>query len=260
MDGVKGAQAVARASLLLRIVSASSPDGASTGIAMQRSGLTRPTVHRLLSALAEEGLVDQDPRTGRWHPGPELFLMGAVAASRYDISDLARETLRVIAARTGESAFLSARRGDETVCLLAEEGSFPLRSFVLHEGVRFPLGVASAGLVMLAFLPSAQVDAYFQRHPELAEAWGGEHAEQHVRERAAATRAAGFAVNPGLIVEGSYGIGAAVFDRRGEPAWALSVTGVESRFPVERQREIGALLLHHAHELGTRLQSDRRAR
>lgn len=253
---VKGAQTVARASALLRIVSASQPAGMSTAMAVARSGLTRPTVHRLLVALAEEGLVDRDSRTGRWYPGPELFLMGQVAASRYDVRDVARETLRTIAARTGESVFLTARRGDETVCLLAEEGSFPLRSFVLHEGVRFPLGVASAGLVMLAFLPEPQVDAYFRRHPELGEVWGRHHTEQQIRERAARSRTAGYAVNPGLIVEGSYGMGAAVFDRHGEPAWALSVTGVESRFPVQRQREVGALLLHHAHDLGLRLQGE----
>ena len=75
--------------------------------------------------------------------------------------------MRSLAVRTEESAFLSVRRGDETVCLLREEGSFPIRSFVLSEGVRFPLGVASAGLAILAFLPPHDVDAYFERHPEL---------------------------------------------------------------------------------------------
>jgi DNA-binding IclR family transcriptional regulator len=258
METVKGAQVVSRAGLLLRTVSAGAPAGVTTGEAVTRSGLTRPTAHRLLAALAAEGLVDQDSRTGRWHPGPELYLMGSVAAARYDISDLARESVRMLAARTGESAFLSARRGDETVCLLGEEGSFPLRSFVLHEGVRFPLGVASAGLVILAFLPPTQVDSYFHRHPELAEKWGDDHAEASIRARAAVTREEGYALNPGLVVEGSYGMGAAVFDRRGEPAWALSITGVESRFPPARRRELGALLLDQAHELGKRLQVEPR--
>lgn len=260
MSTVKGAQSVSRASALLRMVTADEPEGTTIMSAMSRSGLTRPTTHRLLTALAAEGLVDQDARTGRWHPGPELYLMGVVAASRYDISDLARETLRAVAARTGESAFLSARRGDETVCLLSEEGSFPLRSFVLHEGMRFPLGVASAGLVTLAFLPDAQVDSYLRRHPDLAQTWGAAHTEERIRARAMETRAVGYAVNPGLIVEGSYGLGAAVFDERGEPAWAISITGVESRFPPQRRRELGALLLDCAHELGQRLQGGRQRR
>ena len=59
---------------------------------------------------------------------------------------------RRLAVRTEESAFLSVRRGDETVCLIREDGAFPIRSFVLSEGVRFPLGVASAGLAILAAL------------------------------------------------------------------------------------------------------------
>ena len=58
---------------------------------------------------------------------------------------------------TGESAFYSARRGNETVCLLREDGSFPIRSHVLHEGIRFPLGVASAGQVILAFAGALMV-------------------------------------------------------------------------------------------------------
>ena len=260
MDGVKGAQVVSRAGLLLRTVSAGADIGVSTAEAVERTGLTRPTVHRLLTALATEGLVDQDSRSGRWFPGPELYLMGTVAAARYDVSDVARETVRTLAVRTGESAFFSARRGDETVCLLGEEGSFPLRSFVLHEGVRFPLGVASAGLAILAFLPTGQAEAYLGRHPELSERWGASHSEDAVLARAAEARAQGYSVNPGLIVEGSYGMAAAVFDRSGEPAWALSLTGVESRFPRSRQLELGALLMDQAHELGRRLQGDLRQR
>src|SRR5690606_35273768 len=101
-----------------------------------------------------------------------------------------------------------ARRADETVCLLREEGSFPIRSFVLSEGVRFPLGVASAGLAILSFLPSHDVDAYISRHPELTRDWGEQHAEAPLRARIQETKERGFAVNPGLIVNGSWGIGA----------------------------------------------------
>ncbi|KQV06402.1 IclR family transcriptional regulator [Leifsonia sp. Root112D2] len=256
MDAIKGAQVVSRVGLLLRTVSGGPVTGMTSAEIVASTDLTRPTTHRLLAALAAEGLVDQDRRSGRWFPGPELYLMGSVSASRYDVTETARETVRSIAARTGESAFFSARRGDETVCLIDEEGSFPLRSFVLHEGIRFPLGVASAGLVILAFLPEGQAESYFRRHPELSEKWGGQHSEPAVTQRAAETRRRGYSVNPGLVVEGSYGMAAAVFGRNGEPSWALSITGVESRFPAARRAELGALLLDQAHELGKRLQDD----
>lgn len=255
---VPGAQSVARAARLLRLVTSGGGEGLSVTEIAQRAELTRPTAHRLLSALRNEGLVDQDDTTGRWMPGPELYLMGTVAASRYDITAMARDIVRSLAVRTEESAFLSVRRGDETVCLLREEGSFPIRSFVLSEGVRFPLGVASAGLVMLAFLPPHDVDAYFERHPELAERWGGSHGETRLRTRLRETQERGYAVNPGLIVEGSYGLGAAVFTREGHPQWALSLTGVQFRFGPDRLAELGRILLAHAHQLTTRVSASAR--
>lgn len=248
-EQIRGAQVISRVGSLLRAVSAGTEDGVSTGEVVAATGLTRPTAHRMLMALAVEGLVDQDARTGRWFPGPELYIMGSAAAARYDIGAVASESVRQLAARTGESAFLSARRGDETVCLIREEGSFPIRSFVLYEGVRFPLGVASAGLAILAFMPESQCDAYLRRHPHLETSWGDSHREDELRRRLAQTRELGYAVNPGLIVEGSWGMGAAVFDGQGEPAWALSITGVEGRFRAERRAELGSMLLEYAHEI-----------
>jgi DNA-binding IclR family transcriptional regulator len=250
---IPGAQSVARAARVLRLVTQAAGDGLAASDVARRAELTRPTAHRLLAALAREGLVDQDDRTGRWMPGPELYLMGQVAASRYDITGIARDIVRSLAVRTEESAFLSVRRGDETVCLLREEGSFPIRSFVLSEGVRFPLGVASAGLAILSFVATHDVDAYFERHPELPNEWGTAHGEKRLRARIRETQERGYAVNPGLIVEGSYGLGAAVFTREGHPQWALSLTGVQFRFGPERQAELGRILLAHAHQLSSRI-------
>lgn len=245
---------VSRIGALLRAVGAAEPAGASTTDLGKSAGLARPTAHRLLTSMAAEGLIDRDPRTGRWSLGPELYLLGAGAATRYDITDQARDVISGLVRETGESAFLSARRGDETVCVLSEEGSFPLRSHVLHVGIRFPLGVASAGLAILSHLPARDVDDYFSR-VYLESDWGTEHSETAIRSRIESTRTTGYAVNPALLVEGSWGMGAAVFDGQGRPAWALSLTGVETRFKPERQPELGNLLLEHAHLLSGRLRA-----
>ncbi|WP_395639290.1 IclR family transcriptional regulator [Pseudolysinimonas sp.] len=247
MTTVPGTQVIGRVAAVLRAVSVAMPRGLGTSAVATATGLSRPTAHRLLSSLAAEGFLDHDPLTGRWVPGPELYLLGSVAAERYDITGLARPIVRSLAEATGESAFLSARRGDETVCLLREDGSFPIRSHVLYEGIRFPLGVASAGLAILAFLPDPTVEAYLES-TDLA-AFGDSHSPRRLRTRIAETRAAGWSINPGLLVEGSWGMGAAVFDASGQPAWALSLTGIEARFSRDRRPELGRLLLEHAHRL-----------
>lgn len=251
-ETLPGAQVVGRIGQVLRAVSGAMPRGIGTTEVARSTGLARPTAHRLLSSLAAEGFLDHDSKVGRWHLGPELYLMGAVAAERYDITDLAREHIRRLAEETGESAFLSARRGDETVCVLRQDGSFPIRSFVLYEGKRFPLGIASAGLAILSFLPQDAAERYLAR-AGLEEQYGPEHAPDRMRQRVATTRAAGYSTNPGLIVPGSWGMGAAVFDAAGQPAWALSITGIESRFSPERRPMLGALLLRQAHALSEKI-------
>lgn len=239
---------VGRSAAILRALAAFEPAGASTSEISRATQLPRPTAHRLLVGLMEEGLADRDRGSGRWCLGPELYLFSVAASHRYDAADVARPCLVDLAARTGESAFFSARRGEESICILREEGSFPLRSHVLHEGIRFPLGVASAGLAMLSFLPERDIDEYLACS-DLGSGYGAAHGEGPLRLRIAETRATGYATNPGLIVPGSWGLAAAVFDGRGRPQWALSLTGVEQRFTSERRSEMGALLLDSAHRL-----------
>jgi DNA-binding IclR family transcriptional regulator len=249
---VAGAQVVSRIALLLRLVGRD-PGGSSLVDIVRDSGLTRPTVYRLLNSLAAEGLLAIDPVSRTWRYGPEIFVMGTVAAPRYPIEELARPALQRLADASGESAFLSIRRGLETVCLMGEEGRFPVRSFVLHEGVRFPLGVASAGLAILSALPDSEVEQVLTAQAGLTERWGAQNAAAAIRLSVQATRERGCALNPGLVLEGSWGMGAVVFDRSGQPAWALSLTGIEPRFRTDRQGFLGDLLRTEAALLTRRL-------
>lgn len=239
---------VGRIYLSLRAVGAHEPDGATTTAIAREAGLPRPTVHRLLTSLQRVGLVDRVPGTDHWVLGPELYLLGAAAARRYDVTEVALPVVRRLALATGESAFFSARRGQETICLIREDGAFPIRSHVLYEGARFPLGVVSAGMVVLAHLPDREIDEYLE-HADLRARFGPQHDIGEIRKHITATRTHGYAVNPGLVLEGSWGAAAAVFDRSGIPRWALSLTGVEHRFNAERLPQLGSLLLREAHAL-----------
>ncbi len=243
---------VARVGLLLRTVAGFEPTGATTTQVSEASALARPTAHRLLSSLAAQGLLQRAGETARWQRGPELHFLGRSAAPRYDVTHLAQPVVRKLAVDTGESAFYSARRGDETICLIREDGAFPLRSHVLAHGTRFPLGIASAGLAVLAFLPGPERDDYLDR-TDLVSTFGPEHTAEKVRGRLEATRAVGYATHPGLLVEGSWGMAAAVFDPDGAPVGALSLTGVAHRFSDARRPELGHLLLAAAHALSHRL-------
>jgi DNA-binding IclR family transcriptional regulator len=252
MEG-NGTQVLRRGVLLLRLLSQSN-DGLRSSELCQRSGLPRPTVHRLLSTLRLEGFVELDEPTRRWRLGPEIFLIGMVARRQLPFDQVVRPILRSLATSTGESVCFSVRSGDETICVLREEGSFPIRSFELAEGKRFPLGVATAGLAILAFCSPEE-----QERICAEQLYGdGSSAERSVDDdrlhrMLAATLETGYSVIPGLIVEGSWGVGAPVFDKSGRPAAALSINGVEARIAGDRQVALGQQLLKGAHLVSKRL-------
>ena len=244
---------IGRVAAVLRALSAQEPNGATTAALVREVDLARATIHRILTSLTAQGLVDRDD-AGRWLLGPELYLFGAMASGRYDLRNVARPWVRRLAEATGESAFFSTVRGDETVCLLREDGAFPIRSHVLYEGVRFPLGVVSAGIAVLAFLPEGEIEEYL-RSRDLTAAYGESHSAGAIRARLEQTRNVGWSLNPGLIVPGSWGMAAAVFAGN-RPVGALTLTGIEARFGPERVPELGALLLKAAHGLGRAAQGE----
>ncbi|GAS99196.1 transcriptional regulator [Mycolicibacterium canariasense] len=247
----EGPTVVGRVAAILRVLSAH-PNGAGTSEVAATAAIPRPSAHRLLEALEAEGLVDRDQQSGRWYLGPETFVLGAASAARFDVTSKAGPHVHRLAAETGESAFFSLRRGQQTVVMQREDGDFPIRSHVLYEGARFPLGVVSAGLAVLAYLPDDVITTYLQE-ADLAAQWGPSHSTRAVLARIEDTRTNGWAVNPGLIVEGSWGMAAAVFDPHQSPVGALTLTGIEQRFTAQRRQHLGRLLLREANHLSQRI-------
>lgn len=103
---------IRRSAHLLRLLAAREPEGATTTHLATTAAIPRPTAHRLLSALQEEGLVERDNDTGTWHLGPECFLLGAAATTRHDITPAARAAVLRIARETGRAP--SSRSGAVT--------------------------------------------------------------------------------------------------------------------------------------------------
>jgi DNA-binding IclR family transcriptional regulator len=252
---VQGTQAVARALQILELVSERTDRGHLLAELVTHSGLTRPTVHRLLAILEASGLVEQDNSNGRWHLGPECQVLGALAARRYGLERLAQEPLSRIATLTGETAFLSVRRGEESVCVIREEGTFPIRTHVLQAGDRLPLGVGSAGIAMLAGLPDVQVGEIIDNiRPQLKRRLAG-HTPDIIRRSIAEARELGYSINRGLLLVGSWGMAAAIRDEAGVPIAALSITAIQSRIEGGRQAELGRILMREAKRLGRILAS-----
>lgn len=250
---VGGAQSIERALSLLSRVGRAGPDGCRLVDIVAGTGLTKPTTRRLLLALIRAGFLDQDQETRRYLIGAEAYVLGMQASARFGIHTLAQEGLVRLADETSDTAFLSISRGHSALCVHREEGSFPIRSHVLQAGDRHPLGVGAGSLAMLAALSdemaehalAANREILSERYPSISLAL--------LRDMIRRTRDDGFAVNPGLVMPGSWGVGVAVLDVDGQPLGALSIAAIEARLSDQRRPEIAGLLIREATQLSLQL-------
>src|SRR5918998_585655 len=253
----KAAQTLDRAIDLLRHVAGSRETGASLSELTRASGLTKPTTRRLLISLIENGLVEQRGEDRRYYVGAETYALGMMASSRFGIERVAVESLRRLAKRSGDAALLTIQSGYHTVCVGRQEGDFPLRSHVLQPGDRHPLGAGAAGLALLAALPDEEIEKALSVN---AAVLSTNYANLHptaLKRDVTLTRERGYAVNPGLVVKGSWGVAVALRDpRSGVPA-ALTIAGIESRFQDGRLEQLVAMLQDEKRALDATLREDR---
>ena len=251
---VAASQTLDRAVQVLQLVAGSRAAGIGLSELVKRTGLTKPTTRRLLLALIDNGLVEQNDEDRRYYAGAETYALGMLASERFSIHRLAAESLVSIAARSGDAALLSVRRGYETVCLGREEGTYPLRSHVLKPGDRHPLGVGAGGLALLSIMPDEEVDQVLAFNAERFAAHYPALSPELLKRQVRETRERGYSINPGLIVKGSYAVGVAIQDPLSGASAALAIAGVESRFTEAHIQELATILLGEKDRLHTRMQ------
>lgn len=217
----------------------------------QATGVDKASALRLLETLTAEGLVQRDPGTKAFSPGPEWQVLATAALRRRDLRPLVRPALIRLACTFEDTALLSIPSGWESVCAELRLGTFPIRANYLDIGSRRPLGVGAGSLALLAALPDDEVDAVLEcvapalkRYPRLD--------TRALRRHVAATRERGHAVLLDVVVERMGGIAIALPGPDGYPVGAISIAALSERI-TGREAAMARALRREAEALATRL-------
>lgn len=237
---LSGTQSIERALALMREIAAHNRTGSRLLDLAGRTGLQRPTVHRMLKCLALGNMVQQDPDTHRYYLGPMVFELGLTAAPRFNLREICHPSMNRIAEATGDTVFLTQRSGLDSVCVDRHEGTFPIKTFTLEIGMRRPLGVGTGSLAILSGLPEEEVrDIVAANTPRLPE-YGltpGTLLSQVKR-----AQKLGYAVREMPSLAGVRSIGQALHNQSGIAFAALSVSAISSRMSEKRVAELATLL------------------
>lgn len=219
-------QSVTRAAALLQALGGDSPRLGVTELA-ERVALAKGTVHGLLRTLAAEGLVEQDPETGKYQLGMALFQLGSTVLANHPLRGRSVFWADALANRTRQSSRVGVLQGghvvvvhhvfrpDDTVQILEVGASIPWYACALGKAVVAQLDPAARGWLLAGpheRLTGGTLTGADELGPELA----------RVAEE-------GIAVEDQEAVVGEAGVAAPVFDGGGRVAGALGITGPAER-------------------------------
>lgn len=241
-----GTQAIQRAIGLLKTFSSARPKLTLAEL-HAATGLTKPTAHRLLSALESEGFVERSTPPGSFRLGPALVALGTQALESSDLRAEVRPTLEEIARSTGETTTLEVLVDDSMLILDAVKGTH-LVSGSFEIGTRWPVHATATGKCWLASMSDELIDGLggtpLERYTDktLTDARGLRPDLEDLRTR-------GYATGIEELEAGFVAVAVGVRDRLGTIVGAIGVGGPASRFTTTRVKELGQILREAAERL-----------
>lgn len=206
----------------------------------RRLDLGKSTVHRLVSTLVAEHLLEQDPYSGLYRLGLAVHDLAA-AATPNDLHEAVSGLLETLRNRTGETVQVAVLDGREVVYVERIDSPHTLRLF-LEVGRRNWAHSTGTGKALLAYLPDDELSALLDgwEMPALTPYTITDRARliEELRE----TRRRGYALNLNESEVGVLSVSAPIRDRSGRVIAALSVAGPAQRMePVMNRITYGVI-------------------
>ena len=244
-----GAQSIQRALTLLNLVgliAGERSNGASLSEVASISGRPKASVHRMLQALIAMGYVERFDEGG-YRLGVQSQILGQLAQKSVDplVTESESSLLR-LAELSQDTAFLTLRTGNYSICARREEGFGEILNNALSVGDRHPLGIGAGSLAILSELSLSEVDAQFEANAQLFSERYPKVSVAQLRDIIDRARVDGFVHNPGLFAQGSWAVGVPLKIRGSQPRAALSIASIADRVTGPRVERLVALLRREA--------------
>ena len=158
-----GAQVLARAATILRLLAADSSGGLTLSELVARSGLPRTTVHRIRGALEHEDFIATDALTGRLHPGAGIMRL---AMAKRDLPTVVGPCLEQLSRELNETVDLGVLDGMNVLFIAQHPAPQRALMVVSRVGAQVPAFCTANGKVLLAQLPVDEIKARLPKRLE----------------------------------------------------------------------------------------------
>jgi DNA-binding IclR family transcriptional regulator len=195
----------------------------------EATGLTKPTVHRLLATLSRSQFVIQNPSTSDYMLGPGcLGIADAVLRGLGGLGLMAQDILAALSESSQETVALHVPAGTQRVCVAQVPSPQPVR-YTSSVGAAKPLYTGSMGKILLAFTDEHDRRELFARLTFAAVTPATVTDRVELDLQLVDARRRGYAISRGEQADGVAAISAPVFAANGHILAAVSILGPSVR-------------------------------
>jgi DNA-binding IclR family transcriptional regulator len=214
-------------------------------------GVHKSTGFRLIAALENGSLIEQDGERGKYHLGRGILRLAAATAARLELPTESRQVCRRLAAELGEAVDVAILDSGEATSILQEYAPSAItgRNWL---GQRTPLHATASGKMLLACADPMTLKEVLasELHPYTSHTV----TKPALLEAELATaREQGWASTAEELEIGLNAVAAPIHDGTGEVVAAVGVSGPSYRLTVESFPGVAAHLVEGAREISARL-------
>ncbi len=211
---------------------------------VERTGLNKSTVFRLLATLESKGFVKRNQYTEKYELGFRIWELAAHLNQSDDPAVLFLPDMERLRDELDETVSLYIRDGKERIRIQAVESNQAIRR-VAPIGARMPLTLGASSKVLMAFSDSQLVQEV------LAESnWPDHVSKVDYLQQLKTIRQDGYAMSVEEREAGTAAVAVPVFSRRGRLVAALAVSGPVSRMNMDKMIKFVPNLLEVASKMG----------
>lgn len=217
----------------------------------KRLNVAKSTVHRLASALLDEGLLQQNIENGRYRLGVGLFTLGSLVRSRFDVANSSKRLLTELRDKTQENVRLAVLEGRVAVYLHDFESPQTLR-LKSGTGAQKPAFCVAEGLCLLAGLSNEALDKFLDE-PRVALTAKTVLDADALREKIRKVKRQGYAIEDEECEDGTRCLAAPIFQNDGRVLAAVGVAGPRLRMKKSQFSALAPVVLEAAEAISNSL-------
>ncbi|MBL1435021.1 MAG: IclR family transcriptional regulator [Rhodobacteraceae bacterium] len=217
----------------------------------KRLGVAKSTVHRLASALLDEGLLQQNAANGRYYLGIALFSLGSLVRSRLDVAGESKYLLNKLRDSSTENARLAVLERQQVVFLHDFESNQTLRLKSGTGQIR-PAYCTAEGLCLLSGLHEKELIEFFKL-PREARTSKTVTDEDKIRHRIMQIKRRGYSTEDEECEKGTRCIAAPIYNAEGRIIAAVGIAGPRVRIRKSQFSKIAPTVIETADLISERM-------